>query len=107
MVKISAISLGFCIQVSLGLPWAFFGGPTDRVGDSFNIFVHPLSKLCISDTHLRIREKHGFIHFAFFVPFLTAFFPFITLTFQENVPKFIASLIVPFPHKTQITHLFV
>ena len=36
----------------------FFEGPTDRAGDLFNFFVHPLSKLCISDTHLRIREKH-------------------------------------------------
>ena len=36
----------------------FFGGPTDRVGDSFNIFVRPLSKLCVSDVHLRVREKH-------------------------------------------------
>ena len=34
------------------------GGPTDRVGDLFNFFVRPLSKLCISDTHLCIREKH-------------------------------------------------
>ena len=36
----------------------FWGGPTDRVGDSFNIFVRPLSKLCVSDAHLRVREKH-------------------------------------------------
>ena len=36
----------------------FFGGPTDRVGDSFKFFVHPLSKLCVSDTHLSVREKH-------------------------------------------------
>ena len=36
----------------------FFGGPTDRVGDSFNFFVHPLSKLCVSGMHLHIREKH-------------------------------------------------
>ena len=57
----TAISLGFCIQESLGLPWAFLGGPTDRVGDSINFFVRPLSKLCISDVHLRIREKHDFI----------------------------------------------
>ena len=37
----------------------FFGGPTDRVGDLFNFFVHPLSKLHVSDVHLRVREKHG------------------------------------------------
>ena len=37
----------------------FFGGPTDRVGDSFNFFVHPLSKLCVSDTHFCVREKHA------------------------------------------------
>ena len=37
----------------------FFGGPTDRVGDSFNFFVRPLSKLCVSDAHLHVREKHG------------------------------------------------
>ena len=36
----------------------FFGDPTDRVGDSFNFFMRPLSKLCVSDTHLRVREKH-------------------------------------------------
>ena len=36
----------------------FLGGPTDRVGASFNFFVRPLSKLCISDVHLRVREKH-------------------------------------------------
>ena len=36
----------------------FFGGPTDRVGDSFNLFVRPLSKLCVSGTHLHVREKH-------------------------------------------------
>ena len=36
----------------------FFGGPTDRVGDSFNFCVHPLSKLCVSDAHLHVREKH-------------------------------------------------
>ena len=52
------ISLRFCIQESLGLPRAFWG-PTDRVGDSFNFFVHPLSKLCCSDAHLRVREKHA------------------------------------------------
>ena len=43
-------------------PWDFyglFGGPTDRVGDSLNFFVRPLSKLCISDTHLCVREKHN------------------------------------------------
>ena len=42
-------------------PWDFhglFGGPTDRVGDSFNIFMHPLSKLCVSDALLHVREKH-------------------------------------------------
>ena len=28
-------------------------------GDSFNFFVHPLSKLCISGVHLHVtREKH-------------------------------------------------
>ena len=37
----------------------FFGGPTDRVGDLFNFFVHPLSKLHVSDVHLHVREKHG------------------------------------------------
>ena len=26
----------------------FLGGPTDRVGDSFNFLVHPLPKLCVS-----------------------------------------------------------
>ena len=36
----------------------FFGNPTDRVRDSLNFLVHPLSKLCVSETHLRIREKH-------------------------------------------------
>ena len=35
----------------------FLGGPTDRAGDSFNFFVHPLSKLCISDVHLYIRKS--------------------------------------------------
>ena len=49
----------------LGTSMGFLGDSTDRVGDSFNSFVHPLSKLCVSDTHLHIREKHGFIHFAF------------------------------------------
>ena len=39
---------------------AFLGSPTDRVGDSFNFFVRPLSKLCVSDAHLRLREKHEF-----------------------------------------------
>ena len=29
----------------------FLGGPTDRVGDSLN--------LCVSDAHLRVREKHA------------------------------------------------
>ena len=38
----------------------FLGSPTDRVGDSFNFFVRPLSKLCVSDAHLRIRENHDF-----------------------------------------------
>ena len=45
-------------------PWDFhglFGGPTDRVGDSFNFFVRPLSKLCVSDAHLCIREKHDYL----------------------------------------------
>ena len=51
------ISRGFYIQESLGLPWAFLGGPTDRVGNSFHIFVCPLSKLCASDMHLHVREK--------------------------------------------------
>ena len=37
----------------------FFGGPTDRIGNSFNFFVRPLSKLCVSDAHLRVREKHA------------------------------------------------
>ena len=37
----------------------FLGGPTDRVGDSFNFCVHPLTKLCVSDMHLNIREKHA------------------------------------------------
>ena len=37
----------------------FFGGPTDRVGDSFDFFVRPLSKLCVSDARLRVREKHA------------------------------------------------
>ena len=37
----------------------FFGGPTDRVGDAFNFFVRPLSKLCVSDARLRVREKHA------------------------------------------------
>ena len=36
----------------------FFGSSTDRVGDLFNFFVHPLSKLCVSDAHLCVREKH-------------------------------------------------
>ena len=43
------------LEISMG----FFGGPTDRAGDSFNFFVRPLSKLCVSDVHLRVREKHG------------------------------------------------
>ena len=55
----AAISPGCCIEESLGLPWAFGGGPTDRVGDSFNFFVRPLSKLCVSDAQLRVREKHA------------------------------------------------
>ena len=39
----------------------FLGGPTDRVGDSFNFLcVLTLSKLCaVSDAHLRVREKHA------------------------------------------------
>ena len=37
----------------------FFEGPTDRAGDSFNFFVHSLSKLCVSDARLHVREKHG------------------------------------------------
>ena len=42
----SAISPGFCIQESLGLPRAFLGGPTDRVGDSFNFLRGvPLTEL--------------------------------------------------------------
>ena len=40
----------------------FLGGPTDRVGDSCNFFVHPLSKLCASDMHLCVREKHALKH---------------------------------------------
>ena len=44
----------------LGTSMGFFGGPTDTVGDSFHVFVHPLSKLCISDAHLRVREKRGY-----------------------------------------------
>ena len=43
----------------LGSSMGFFGGPTDRVGDSFNFFVCPLSKLRVSDAYLRVREKHG------------------------------------------------
>ena len=39
----------------------FFGGPTDRVGDSFIIFVRPLSKLCASDVQLHERKKHDII----------------------------------------------
>ena len=39
----------------------FWGGPTDRVGDSFNFFVYPLSKLCVSDAQLRVREKHDWV----------------------------------------------
>ena len=41
-------------------PWDFhglFGGPTDKVGDSFNFFVRPSSKLCVSDAHLRVKES--------------------------------------------------
>ena len=34
----------------------FFGGPTDRAGDSFNFFACPLSKRCVSDAHLRERS---------------------------------------------------
>ena len=40
----------------------FLGGPTDRAGDSFNVFVRPLPKLCISDVHLHVREKHECAH---------------------------------------------
>ena len=40
-----------------------FGGPTDRVGDSFNFFVRPFLKLCVSDAHLRVREKHANCNF--------------------------------------------
>ena len=43
-------------------PWDFHGlfrGPTDRVGDLFDFFVRPSSKLCVSDAHLRVREKHA------------------------------------------------
>ena len=43
----------------LGTSMGFLGGPTDRVGESFNFFVRPLSKLRIYDTHLHVREKHG------------------------------------------------
>ena len=35
----------------------FLGGPTDRAGELFNFFVHPLSKLCVSDAHLCVRES--------------------------------------------------
>ena len=43
----------------LGTSMGFFEGPTFRVEDSFNFFVHPFSKLCISDAHLRVRDNHG------------------------------------------------
>ena len=42
----------------LGTSMGVFGGLTDRVGDLFNFFVRPLSKLCVSDAHFRVREKH-------------------------------------------------
>ena len=35
----------------------FFEGPTDRVEDSLNFFVRPLSKLCIS-----VREMHAYLN---------------------------------------------
>ena len=43
----------------LGTSMGFLGGPTDRVGDSFNLFMRPLSKLCVSDVHLCVKEKHA------------------------------------------------
>ena len=55
----SAISLGFLYSRVLGTSMGSFGGPTDRVGESFNFFVNPLSNLCVSDTHLGVREKHA------------------------------------------------
>ena len=58
---VSTISPGFCIQESLGLPLAFFLGPTDRVGDLFNFFCVSFVKNCVSDAHLCRREKHGSI----------------------------------------------
>ena len=49
----------------------FLGGPINRVGDSFNFLVHPLSKLCISDAHLCVREKHGNSNFIYIAQYST------------------------------------
>ena len=49
----------------LGTSMGFLGGPTDRVGDAFNFFVRPLSKLCVSNAHLRVREKHALYVFIY------------------------------------------
>ena len=52
------ISLGFCIQRVLGTSMGFFWVPLTELGTRLIFFVCPLSKLCISDAHLRVREKH-------------------------------------------------
>ena len=57
----------------------FLGGPTDRVGDSYKFFVRPLSKLCVSDTHFRVREKHCF--------------PFFTRLLVKNNFEFLAMML--------------
>ena len=57
---VSAISPGFCIQESLGLPWAFFWVPLTELGTCL-IFVCILCQNCVSDAHLCRREKHGSI----------------------------------------------
>ena len=46
------------MQESLGLPWAFLGVPLTELGTRLVFFMRPLSKLCVSDAHLRVREKH-------------------------------------------------
>ena len=56
----AAISPGCCIEESLGLPWAFRGGvPLTELETRLIFFVRPLSKLCVSDAQLRVREKHA------------------------------------------------
>ena len=59
------ITLGFCIQESLGLPWAFLGVPLTELGTRSIFFMRPLLKLCVSNAHLRVREKHALYVFIY------------------------------------------